>query len=345
MHSATASLTLTFFFGGLGGYLVSSLGVPGGWIIGSIAATFTASVLKPQAPIPAFVRSLAMGFAGMIVGAAIKLELLVSAAVLPLSLLAMFLLLALLAWLTYLLHRISWNASRATAISCAWPGNILLALVGAQAMQADMSRVTVVQLVRVLMLMGLLPLTIGTFHAAPPVHNITTSVDLAIASAVTIACVLLARRINLLGGEMFFAAIAVGALSAGGILNFEIPSPALAGLQVLVGNYIGLGLALCKRETFFAALIPSLLGAVMATAITLAGAFALAGVLDYPAAALALAYAPGGAEAMILLSAVFDVDPGFVGIHHTLRLIVLTFSFPFILRYFARATHQATGSR
>ncbi len=345
MLSSAVSLGLTLLLGSLGGFLVSSLGVPGGWIIGAIAASFAASLLKTQVQVPGLLRSLAMGFAGMTVGAAIERELLLSAAVLPWSLLAMFFLLVLMAWLTYLLHRVFWSASRATAISCAWPGNVLLAFVGAQAMRADMDRVTVVQLVRVLVLMGLLPLSIGTFHSAPTSPSVPLSLDLAIASAVTIACVLLARRVNLLGGEMFFAAIAVGALSATGVLSFEIPSLALAGLQVLVGIYIGLGLAQCKRQAFIAALAPSLLGAIMATALTLAGAFALSGVLDYPAAALTLAFAPGGAEAMILLSAVFDVDPGFVGIHHTLRLIVLTFGFPFILRYFAGAPHQATGSR
>lgn len=345
MLKSAAPLGLTLCAGGLGGFALDAVGLPGGWIIGAIAASLLASLAIAPPVFPERLRSLAMGFAGMTVGAAIERDLLLSATVLPWSLLAMFVFLSFLAWLTYALHRRFWRASRATAISCAWPGNVLLAFVGAQTLNADMERVSVVQLVRVVVLMGVLPLTIGSFHDAPPELSVPLSADLAIASAVTLACVALARRVGLIGGEMFFSAIAVGALSASNTLNFEIPPPALAGLQVLVGIYIGLGLALCSRAAFVAALTPSLLGAALAAVLTLAGAFALSSVLEAPAAALALAFAPGGAEAMILLSAVFGVDPGFVGIHHTLRLIILTFCFPFILRFFAGAGYQATGKR
>lgn len=38
---------------------------------------------------------------------------------------------------------------------------------------------------------------------------------------------------------------------------------------------------------------------------------------------------------MILLSAVFGVDPGFVGPHHTIRLIGLTLVFPLLARFTA----------
>lgn len=320
--------------GSLGGFLVASLGLPGGWIIGAIAAAFVASIAKAPVGVPGTLRSVAMGFAGMTVGVAVDRELLQSAAILPWSLLAMFGLLALLAWLTYLLHYRYGGASHATAISCAWPGNVLLAFAGAQALQADMDRVTVVQLVRVLILMGFLPLAIGTFHSAEPSPAVPLTAELGVGVVITLVCTALAMRVKMAGGEMIFTAIAIGTLSAFGLLSFEIPSEALAGLQVMIGVYIGLALARCSWQAFMSALTPSLASAVLATALTLAGGFAFSRILDYPAAALALAFAPGGAEAMILLSAVFDADPGFVGIHHTLRLIVLTFCFPLVLRRF-----------
>lgn len=328
--------------GSLGGYLVALLGLPGGWIIGAIVAAFLASAFKAPVSVPSSLRSIAMGFAGMTVGAAIDQKLLGDLTLLPLSLLAMFGLLAILAFLTYLLHRRFWGASKATAISCAWPGNVLMAFASAQELNADMERVTVVQLVRVLLLMGILPLVIGTFHASAPEPDVPVTLDLCIAAFIALACVALAVRINLAGGEMFFSAIAIGALSATKVLTFEMPSEALALLQIVVGVYIGLALARCSRDAVITALNPALAGALLATALTLAGGFIFASLLDYPAAALALAFAPGGAEAMILLSAVFDVDPGFVGIHHTMRLIIMTFCLPFVLRYF---TTRPAGRR
>lgn len=343
LHTAT-SLGLTILLGGAGGMLVAAAGIPGGWIIGAITASFAAATLKAPLTMPPILRSIAMGFAGMTVGASIDRELFAAAAVIPWSLLAMFTLLTVFGWLTYVLHRHGYGASGATAISCAWPGNVLLAFAGAEALRADMERVAVVQMVRVVILMGALPLTIGAFHRSESAPAVPVTADLGIAAAVTLICTATALRARIAGGEMFLSAIAIGALSASGVLRFEMPGEALAALQVLVGVYIGLSLARCSRTAFLTALAPSLIGAVVAVVVTLGGAFALEGLLGVPAAALALAFAPGGAEAMILLAALFDADPGFVGIHHTLRLIVLTLLFPVMLRSFAGAYHS-TGKR
>jgi len=115
--------------------------------------------------------------------------------------------------------------------------------------------------------------------------------------------------------------------------------------QVVVGAYIGIELAKCGARAFMSALVPSVASAIYTAVATIAMAFALASIVDYSAAALALALAPGGAEAMILLTVAFGVDPAFVGIHHTVRLVALTFGFPLILRWASKMDHQATGSR
>ena len=345
LRSSATALGLTLIIGGAGGFLVDSLGFTGGWLVGAIAATFAASALKAPVMLPNRLRSITMGFAGMTMGAAANYEMAQLAAALPWSLTAMFALLAFMAWLTFDLHRRFWKASRATAVSCAWPGNVLLAFAGAEALKADMDRVAVVQLVRVLTLMGILPLAVGTFQPSAPDPAAPLTLDFAIATMVTLACTALAVRINIVGGELFLTAIAIGGLSAFQLLRFEVPGEGLAVLQVLVGTYIGIGLARCRRQAFLAALIPAIASAILAALMTLAAAFALADMLGYPAAALALAFAPGGAEVMILLSALFDVDPAFVGIHHAVRLIGLSFCFPLIVRFFAEPPHHATGSR
>ncbi|MEX2407526.1 MAG: AbrB family transcriptional regulator, partial [Rhodovibrionaceae bacterium] len=165
LRNFAVSLGLTLIVGGAGGFLVDSLGLPGGWIIGSLAAAYIASFFKVPIAVPPQLRSLAMGFVGMTVGSAIDREMLGAAGNLPWSLLAMFGVMALMGGLTYALHRKLWGASGATAISCAWPGNVLLAFASAKALNADMDRVTVVQLVRVLILMAAMPLAIGSFHS------------------------------------------------------------------------------------------------------------------------------------------------------------------------------------
>ena len=81
---------------------------------------------------------------------------------------------------------------------------------------------------------------------------------------------------------------------------------------------------------------PSLFSALFAGVFTITTAFLVSKMINYPFSALALSFAPGGAEAMIILSVVFDVDPSFVGIHHTLRLLILTILFPIIAKQLSK---------
>jgi len=331
---------------GSGGLLANWIGISGGWLLGAIASIVCARAMGFAAALPLWLRALGMGFAGITVGSAVTRETLALAALLPLTLIAMFVYLAVLIAVIVFLHRHYWHASRATALASAWPGNVLLVFISAEASRANMQQVAVVQSVRVLALMGLLPMTIGLYQASLPTAAATGSgYDLAIAVAIALACIFAARRLRLVGGEMFLTAFAVGALSGAGLLHIAMPRPAIGFFQVVVGGFVGMELARSEARAFLAALKPAVATALFAALSTIAAAFALAPLIDYPAAALALALAPGGAEAMILLSVVFGVDPAFVGIHHTIRLVALTLGLPLALRWAAHADYQATGKR
>ncbi|MFT5219520.1 MAG: membrane AbrB-like protein [Gammaproteobacteria bacterium] len=345
MVGSAVSFMRVLAIGGAGGFVASSIGIAGGWLLGAVGAIVAAAALQVPLSLPVWLRRIAMGFAGITVGAAITAQTVELLSLLLQSVAIMLVFLVILVLATYLLHRYRWGMTRATALACAWPGNVLLVFIGAEAMKANMQQVAVVQSVRVLALMGLLPLTIGMYYSPVAGSSVPLSVDLGLAVMVSLFCVVAAVRLGLVGGEMFLTAFAVGALSGLGMLQIEIPREAIMLFQVVVGSYIGLELAKLEMRAVLSALKPSLASALLAATATIVTAFVLAQLFDYSAAALALALAPGGAEAMILLSVAFGVDPAFVGIHHTVRLVVLTLAFPLALRWASREDHQATGSR
>lgn len=335
---------LTLGIGGVGGGLAGGLGLSGGWLFGALLAVASASALGAPLALPGWARSVALGFAGLVVGAAIHRETLSAAASLPWSIAAMAALLVLVVAVSYWLHRRRWGASPPTALACAWPGNLMLALASAESLKADMERVAVVQLARLVALVVVLPLLVGGDGAKAPASSWPGGGFL-VAMAVTLPCILLARRWTLPGGEMFLAAIAVGALVATEAVTVAVPDPINSFFQIVVGSFVGLSLARCRLGSLRSAVAPALLGALVAAALTLGAALSMSWITGQPAVALALAYAPGGAEAMILLATAFGVDPGQVGIHHTLRLIALTLLFPLVARLLVRPRYQATGSR
>ena len=339
------TIVFTLAVGLAGGFLVYSLGVAGGWLLGSLLLVFLVSTLGRPVLLPRWLRSVAMGFAGLTVGAAIDSETTELLSLLPWSLALMFGFLGILVVSTYLMHRRFWGASPATALACAWPGNILLVFVSAESTRANLPLVAVVQLARVLALMCIVPLSVGTFHEMAAYPDVELSWDLAIGVLLALCCILVATRLRLLGGEMFLSAFVIGVLSGVELLHIQVPSQATVFFQVVVGAYVGLEVAKCERRSLIAALVPALASALLAATATALTALALAWLLDYPVIAFLLALAPGGAEAMILLTAEFGLDPGFVGIHHTIRLVALTLAFPLLLGWLMRADHQATGSR
>ncbi len=344
MRQTLGRSLLTLMLGGLGGALAGGLGLSGGWLFGALLAVGIAGACGLPVFLPMLVRSIALGYAGLVVGAAIHGETLRAAALLPGSLLAMALLMALVVLLSYWLHRRVWGAGPATALACAWPGNALLALASAEALRADMDRVVVVQLARLLALVVALPLAVGAGGAAVAGDVPVTGGFLA-ACGVALLSVAAGRRLHLPGAEMFLAAIAVGTLVGLEVIEVAVPPAVNDFFQMVVGAFVGMSLGKCRLASLRGALAPALFSAVGAAALTLAAAVPLAWLMDYPTVALALSYAPGGAEAMILLATAFGVDAGFVGIHHTLRLIALTLLFPPVARLFLPRPHQVTGSR
>ncbi|MEQ8831423.1 MAG: AbrB family transcriptional regulator [Alphaproteobacteria bacterium] len=330
--------------GGLGGAAASWFGITGGWLIGSLIAAFAAGLTPLNLAIPKLVRSIAMGYAGLTVGATISHETLQSLSLLPWTIAAMILFLAAIVAGSYLLHRGVWKADPPTAISCVWPGNVMLAFAGAEAMKADMERVTIVQTVRLLALVMVLPLSAaGGAGGGDLLPSFSGAFLLAILFATVMTAV--AIRLRMVGGELFLTAGAVGAFAAFLDTPIEVPTLATHGFQVVVGAYIGLALAACRGGAIRPAIAPAISGAVLAAVLTLAASLPVGLITGRPATEIALAFAPGGAEAMILLAAVFDVDAGFVGLHHTVRLLVLTLLFPIVLRAFASAAYQDTGRR
>jgi membrane AbrB-like protein len=125
----------------------------------------------------------------------------------------------------------------------------------------------------------------------------------------------------------------IGILTSNGYIQFIIPGKINNFFQMIVGTYIAIELLRCDRKYFLTALRPSFLSALFAGLFTLITAFLLSKFIGCSFSALALSFAPGGAEAMIILAVIFNVDPSFVGIHHTIRLLVLTLIFPILVSY------------
>ncbi|MGE0748428.1 MAG: AbrB family transcriptional regulator, partial [Rhodospirillales bacterium] len=144
-------------------------------------------------------------------------------------------------------------------------------------------------------------------------------------------------RIRLPAPQMMGALLLSAAAHATGLMDAKPPALLSAAAQLGIGAAIG-----CT----FAGVRPSVLARTLAVAVgtigtmlllTLLVSIGLAALTGWPAAAILLAYAPGGVTEMSLVALAIGVDVVFVATHHIIR-----FSFVILI---APATARLLGRR
>ncbi len=324
----------------LAGAGVAAIGVPAGWLSGAMIGTAFLAALRLAEPLTAPFRWAAMVSSGVAIGAAVTPQMLQKIAAYPLSIAIMAVSVALstLACAKVLERAPGWT--RSTAFFASVPGALsyVFAVAAADA-TADLSRIAFVQVLRVFLLMGLVPLIVaesGAAHAAAlsgPIDSVAILLYLLLAGA---ALGYGMERLGVAGGMLFGAMIASGGAHALGFAPGRPPQPVVVLAQVLIGAWVGVRF-IGFDWRLFARSAPAALGSFF-IAVGIATVFAIgAGLtLSLPFAQTLLAFSPGGLEAMTLLAFALGIDPLYVGAHHLARFLLISFTLPLAYRAWMR---------
>ena len=323
-----------------GGAIVNGLGVPAGWLSGAMMATAIMAALRIAEPLSAPFRWLAMVFSGVAIGSAVTPAMMKSVAAYPLSIAMMSLSVAISTWVcSGLLARVrGW--SRATAFFASVPGALSYVFsIGATLEEVDLSRVAVVQVLRVFLLMGFVPLVVAESGATAGVtiSDLTDPLPtlfalLALGAAVGFGF----ERLRIAGG-MLFGGMVVSGIAHALALAPGRPPPSIAMFaQILIGAWVGARFIGFDWVLFARSAVAAIGSFVVAIAISAAMSFAAASLLHTPFAQTLLAFSPGGLEAMTLLAFAMGIDPLYVGAHHLARFFLISATLPFALKLWMR---------
>ncbi|MFT4098742.1 MAG: AbrB family transcriptional regulator [Rhodoblastus sp.] len=324
----------------LGGAGVAAIGVPAGWLSGAMIGTAVLAALRLAEPLTAPFRWAAMALSGLVIGAAVTPQMLQKMADYPLSIAIMSVSVSLstFACAAILARAPGW--SRSTAFFASVPGALSYVFsIAATQEDADLSRVAVVQVLRVFLLMGFVPLIVAESTsiaaAAPsgPVDAVPTLLILILLGGVA---GLAMEKARIAGGMLFGAMLISGGAHALSYAGRPPPSLAIVA-QVLIGAWVGARF-IGFDWRLFARSAPAALGSFF-VAVGIAGVFAVgAGLaLSLPFAQTLLAFSPGGLEAMTLLAFALGIDPLYVGAHHLARFLLISFTLPFAFKAWMRA--------
>ncbi len=323
--------------GAAGGALFDALGLPAPWISGTMLAVAAAALSGLRVGMPGWLRQLAFMVLGFSMGANLTPATLAKIVLWPASLLflagSITATTIVLSGYLRLVHR--WDP--ATAAFSAVPGAFTYLLAMAMRSRADVARVAVTQLIRLLVLTAVLPLLLSTLEqgAAAPRAALTSSAGPVELLLVLATCGLaggVCERLNLPAGTLLGAMFASALIHGTGLSDARLSPGLLVPAYIVTGTFVGLrfkGVNLrLILETLVAGLITVMLGLLVSGAFALAAAL----LLDLPLDQLLLAYAPGGVDVMAIMALALGLDPAFVGVHHALRFMTLSVALPIWLR-------------
>ena len=337
-------LAETLAIAAVGGAALGLIGVPAGWLSGSILAVAGASLAGRPMLIPTLLMRAIFVLIGISLGAVVTPETLHGMATYPASIAVLILAMALIsiggAGYLRLVHR--WG--NVDAYLAAAPGGMSQVLALGAELGGDLRAIAIVQSIRVVVIAVGLPAglsMLGLVGQAPPRVTGALSIgvldELAILVAASTVVAIIAYRIRFPGGLLFGAMLTSAVLHGSGLIHAVMPWWAVNTAMVAMGAITGSRFANTPLR-----MLLNFVGAAFgsfAVAVTIAAAFAavLISVLSLPAAEVMIAFAPGSVDAMMLLALALNLDPVYVGAHHLTRIFFVSLTMPLVARRTARS--------
>lgn len=347
---ALRRLAETLAIGAAGGATLGIPGFPAGWMSGSIVAVTICAIAGRPVLFPNRLAMVVFVVIGMSLGAAVTPATLQQMAAWPLSLAALAVSMTLLTAAIALYLRFVHGWDTLSALFAAAPGGLAQALALAQQCGADVRSVAMVQSVRVLLLTVIMPVVLASFAATgtPPLGGrfglLDAPGELAILVVACTATAALFYRTHVPGGLIVGAMTASGVLHGSGIVHVSLPFPVVVGSFVMTGALIGSRFA-GTNVTLLLRLLKVGLGALAVGAVVAIGcAVIVAWLLRLQTGNVIMAYAPGGLEAMTILSFALHLDPAFVGMHHLARFVFVSLLIPVVVRVLNRGKGAGSDS-
>lgn len=329
-----AALTLTI--GVAGAALFWAIGFPAYVLTGPAAAVSIATLLGAPTHIPNLLRDTVFVVIGLSIGSTVTPEVIETALAWPVSLALLMVTLVMIVIAARAVLVAVFHDTRTTATLASMPGHLSFVLALSTDLKADAPRIALIQTVRILLLTLLVPVLImlwgvegtSTLAQSGKIQPVSLLVLFPLALGLGLAFKRLRVPAPLLIGAMLVSAIGHGSDLTPGIMPQGLTTVAF----ICMGSLIGTRFRGFARRALPSALLAGTVTTLIACAIASLGALIAALIVDLPAAALLLAFAPGGVEIMAALAIETGLEPALVAAHHVFRLFALGLIIPFLAR-------------
>jgi membrane AbrB-like protein len=235
------------------------------------------------------------------------------------------------------LQRFSGYKSK-TSIFSAAPGALGPLLILAEYEKSDLSQVATSHLIRLIIIITVFPFFVVNFSPMEAVeiekfnYMDQNHLNLLILLIASIILILIFDKIGVPAALLSGTLVASGILQISQIASYKLPEQSIDFCLLILGASVGCRFAdkslnEVARNTFHSFIATTLLIILGVIAAIFSSYF-----VDTNFLTLVLSFCPGGIYEVAVIAIAFNLDPNFVAFHHIVRLLMILFTVPIILK-------------
>ena len=324
--------------------LADFLKIPLAWFLGPMLFTSLASLLGLQLKMPRIILSLILILLGLYIGNYIDQNLFSQMSQwIWTSLIMLIYIIFSVLFVSKYLQKFS-KYEKKTSIFSAAPGALGPLLILAEDEKSDLSHVATSHLIRLIIIITVFPLIVNSFYGGQSVEfsneviEDQNLINLVILIITSIILIYFFNKLKIPAALLSGTLVASGFLQITEIASYQIPANIIDYCLLILGASVGCRFANKTFAEIGRNALHSFVATFFLVIFGIIAAYVASLVIDKNFFTLLLSYCPGGIYEVAVIAIFFNLDPEFVSFHHIIRLLMILFLVPIILRFIEKKT-------
>ena len=321
-----------------GALIADYFNVPLAWFLGPMLITSVVSLGGVKTKMPRLVLSTVLIFLGLYIGNYIDKNLFsqIHQWIWTSLIMLVYIIVSVLLVSRYL-QKFSGYETK-TSIFSAAPGALGPLLILAEDQKSDLSQVATSHLIRLIIIITVFPFIVNSLHDTENIKLTETIIEnqnilhLLILVALSIILIIIFDKLKIPAALLAGTLVASGFLQITEIASYKLPANIIDYCLLILGSSVGCRFANKTFNEVAKNTLHSFVATFFLVLLGLLAAFVAGLVIDKNFFTLLLSYCPGGIYEVAVIAIFFDLDPEFVSFHHIIRLLLILFIVPIILR-------------
>jgi membrane AbrB-like protein len=318
--------------------------IPLAWFLGPMIITSLASLMGLRTQMPKLILSSILVLLGLYIGNYIDKNLFsqMHQWVWTSLIMLIYIIVSVLIVSKYL--QIFSKYKKKTSIFSAAPGALGPLMILAEDEKLDLSQVATSHLIRLIIIVTIFPFIVNSFYDVEGV-KVTEEIlknesmyHLLILITSSLFLIFIFDKLKIPAAILSGTLVASGFLQITDIASYQLSPNIIDYCLLILGASVGCRFANKSIKEIGRNALHSFVATFLLVLLGLLAAFVAGLVIDKNFFTLLLSYCPGGIYEVAVIAIFFDLDPEFVSFHHIIRLLMILFIVPLMLKIIAKKT-------